>query len=62
MTPRPTVHRPRAGAFTLIEIMIVVAIMAMVMTMSVPMIYRLWHKAPMIKAIRDVKEVLSRAR
>ncbi len=48
--------------FTLVEIMIVVAIMGIVMTMSMPMVYKLWHKAPMIKAMRDVSEVLSRAR
>jgi prepilin-type N-terminal cleavage/methylation domain-containing protein len=48
--------------FTLIEIMVVVAIMGIVMTMSMPMVYKLWHKAPMIKAVRDVTEVLSRAR
>jgi hypothetical protein len=42
--------------------MIVVGIMGIVMTMSVPLVYKLWHKAPMIKAVRDVGEVLSRAR
>ncbi len=42
--------------------MIVVAIMAITMTMSAPMVYKLWRKAPMIKAVRDVGEVLSRAR
>jgi hypothetical protein len=36
--------------------------MGIVMTMSVPMVYKMWHKAPMIKAVRDVSEVLSRAR
>lgn len=63
---RPLGHWPchcalRRG-FTLIEIMIVVGIMGIVMTMSVPLVYKLWHKAPMIKAVRDVGEVLSRAR
>jgi prepilin-type N-terminal cleavage/methylation domain-containing protein len=52
----------RRTGFTLIEIMIVVGIMGIVMTMSMPMVYKLWHKAPMIKAVRDVSEVLSRAR
>jgi len=48
--------------FTLIELMIVIGIMGIVMAMSMPMVYKLWHKAPMIKAVRDVTEVLSRAR
>jgi prepilin-type N-terminal cleavage/methylation domain-containing protein len=56
------VNRPFAPAFTLIEIMIVVAIMAIVMTMSVPIVYKVWHKAPLRKAVSDVVEVLSRAR
>ena len=57
-------HAPRAThhAFTLIEIMIVVAIMAIVMTMSVPIVYKVWHKAPLRKAVSDVVEVCSRAR
>jgi prepilin-type N-terminal cleavage/methylation domain-containing protein len=55
-------HSPRRAGFTLIEIMIVVGIMGIVMMMSIPMVYKLWHKAPMIKAVRDVSEVLSRAR
>jgi prepilin-type N-terminal cleavage/methylation domain-containing protein len=49
-------------AFTLIEIMIVVAIMAIAMTMSVPIVYKVWHKAPLRKAVSDVVEVCSRAR
>ena len=52
---------PRHG-FTLIELMIVIGIMGIVMTMGMPMVFKLWHKAPMIKAVRDVTEVLSRAR
>jgi prepilin-type N-terminal cleavage/methylation domain-containing protein len=49
-------------AFTLIEIMIVVAIMGIVMTMSVPIVYKVWHKAPMRTAVAGVVEVLSNAR
>jgi prepilin-type N-terminal cleavage/methylation domain-containing protein len=53
----------RGGAgFTLIEIMIVVAIMAIAMTMSVPIVYKTWHKAPLRKAVTDVVEVCSNAR
>lgn len=42
--------------------MIVVAIMAIVMTMSVPIVYKTWRKAPMRKAVNDVVEVCSHAR
>ena len=42
--------------------MIVVAIMAIVMTMSVPIVYKTWRKAPMRKAVSDVVEVCSHAR
>ena len=49
-------------AFTLIEIMIVVAIMGIVMTMSVPIVYKVWRKAPMRQAVSDTVEVLSHAR
>jgi prepilin-type N-terminal cleavage/methylation domain-containing protein len=62
--PRTTRHASRFTfhAFTLIEIMIVVAIMAIVMTMSVPIVYKVWHKAPIRKAVSDLVEVLSNAR
>jgi prepilin-type N-terminal cleavage/methylation domain-containing protein len=49
-------------AFTLIEIMIVVAIMAIVMSMSVPIVYKAWRKAPLRQAVKDVVEVCSHAR
>jgi len=53
-------HRP--PAFTLIEIMVVVAIMAIVMSMSVPIVYKAWRKAPMRQAVKDVVEICSHAR
>src|ERR1035437_160168 len=49
-------------AFTLIEIMIVVAIMGIVMTMSVPIVYKVWRKAPMREAVKNIVEVCSHAR
>jgi prepilin-type N-terminal cleavage/methylation domain-containing protein len=62
MSPEPKVQSPESTAFTLIEIMIVVAIMAIMMTMSVPIVYKLWHKAPMQTAVREIVEVCSHAR
>jgi len=59
LNPQPsTLNR----AFTLIEIMIVVAIMGVVLTMSVPIVYKAWHKAPMSKAVSEIMEVCSHAR
>ena len=57
---RNTQQRPRA--FTLIEIMIVVAIMGIVMAMSVPIVYKMWRKAPLRQAVKDIVEVCSHAR
>jgi prepilin-type N-terminal cleavage/methylation domain-containing protein len=59
LTPHPS---PLHRAFTLIEIMIVVAIMAIVMTMSVPIVYKVWRKAPMREAVADIVAVCSHAR
>jgi Tfp pilus assembly protein FimT len=42
--------------------MIVVSIMGIVMAMSVPIVYKTWHKAPMRKAVSDIVEVCSHAR
>jgi hypothetical protein len=42
--------------------MIVVAIMATVMTMGVPIVYRAYHKAPMGQAVSELVEVCSNAR
>jgi prepilin-type N-terminal cleavage/methylation domain-containing protein len=52
----------RATGFTLIEIMIVVAIMGVVMAMSVPMVYHMFRKEGMRKAVTEVVEVCSNAR
>lgn len=49
-------------AFTMIELMMVVAIMGIVMSMGVPAIYHIWHKDSLAKSISDVVEVCSHAR
>jgi len=49
-------------AFTLIEIMVVVCIMAIVMGMTVPFAYRALHKEGMSQAVSEVVEVCSHAR
>lgn len=59
--PSPIASRLRA-AFTLIEIMIVVAIMGMIIAMSVPSIYQITRKEGMRRAISDLKDVCSNAR
>jgi prepilin-type N-terminal cleavage/methylation domain-containing protein len=61
---RPTVPASfrTAGGFTLIELMIVIAIMAIVMTMSIPLLYKATHREALNKAVRDMVEVCSQAR
>ena len=53
-------HAP--AAFTLIEIMIVVAIMGLILATGIPSIYRIWKKEGMRQTISDVREVLENAR
>ena len=50
------------GAFTLLEIMMVVAIIGLIMTMSVPSILRTMHQEPLRKAVNDVKTICYNAR
>jgi prepilin-type N-terminal cleavage/methylation domain-containing protein len=52
----------KVAGFTLIEIMVVVGIMGLIMTLGVPLVYRVWHKAPMNKAVADIVELCSNAR
>lgn len=49
-------------AFTLIEIMIVVAIMGLIAAMGVPSILQTFHKEGMRKAMSDVQDVCAEAR
>jgi prepilin-type N-terminal cleavage/methylation domain-containing protein len=49
-------------AFTILEIMMVVAIIGLIMTMSVPAILRTMHQEPLRKAVNDVKTICYNAR
>lgn len=49
-------------AFTLIEIMIVVAIMGMILAAGIPSLYHLFHKEGFRKTLADVVEVCDAAR
>lgn len=49
-------------AFTLIELMIVIGIMAVIVAMGIPMIYHTLHKEGLTKAVNDTVEVLGTAR
>jgi prepilin-type N-terminal cleavage/methylation domain-containing protein len=49
-------------AFTLLEIMMVVAIIGLMMTMSVPAILRTMHQEPLRQAVNDVLNICSHAR
>ena len=48
--------------FTLIELMMVVAIIGLLMATGVPAILSVTREAPMRKAVNDVTEICSRAR
>ena len=50
------------GAFTLMELMVVVAIIGLVAAMSVPSILAMRREAPMRRAVNDVLEMCERAR
>ena len=63
MVPRSALRVPRfRGAFTLIEIMIVVAILAIVLGMGVPPMFRMLRQEGMRAAVSDVLEVCQKAR
>ena len=55
-------HVTRHAAFTLIELMMVVAIIGLMMATGVPAILSVTREAPMRKAVNDVVEICSHAR
>jgi prepilin-type N-terminal cleavage/methylation domain-containing protein len=60
--PLATRHLPRSFAFTLIEIMIVVGILAIVMTVAIPAFVSAQNKRPMRAATENVLEACATAR
>jgi prepilin-type N-terminal cleavage/methylation domain-containing protein len=60
-TAQAAAGRP-AAAFTLIEIMVVIAILGIVATMGIPTIYQLRKKENLAQTVRDIFEVCAVAR
>src|SRR5581483_11253570 len=50
------------GGFTLIEIMVVVALLALILTMGIPAIYSALHRDPMTQTLKDLTEACRVAR
>ena len=61
-TSQTTIPPRRTRAFTLIEIMVVIGIMAIIFAIAMPSVYRQMHKDSMRQAVTDVLEACSRAR
>ncbi len=62
--PRPSTldPRPSARAFTLIEIMVVVAIMALILAAGIPSLYGIFHKEGLRKSMSDLIDTCTSAR
>jgi prepilin-type N-terminal cleavage/methylation domain-containing protein len=59
---RPALRTPHSRAFTLIEIMMVVAIMIIALAFSYPAISDMVHRAPMGQAVKDITDACRHAR
>jgi prepilin-type N-terminal cleavage/methylation domain-containing protein len=57
-----TRNRQTRRGFTLIEIMVVAGIIAVIMTVSIPAIYRHFHPDSIIKATREIMDICRDAR
>lgn len=68
LRPKPTLGPEVAGrwrpmsAYTLVELMVVVAIMGVIMTLAIPSMYRRLHPESMQKAVDDVRDACIEAR
>src|SRR5438477_4365353 len=65
-TPSPPLEgragERRAWAFTLIELMVVIAILGIILTVSIPAVYRYFHPNPLQKALDEILEACRDAR
>ncbi|MGV3772302.1 MAG: pilus assembly FimT family protein [Verrucomicrobiales bacterium] len=55
-------RRAKRSGFTLVEIMIVVAIIAVILTTSIPMVWKALNKNELAKAVNDITEGCKAAR
>jgi prepilin-type N-terminal cleavage/methylation domain-containing protein len=60
--PAPRVPSPAILAFTMIELMVVVAIMGVILAAGIPSLYRMMQKEGMRKVTSEVMEVCGKAR
>ncbi|HTY87717.1 MAG TPA: prepilin-type N-terminal cleavage/methylation domain-containing protein [Candidatus Acidoferrum sp.] len=58
----PSPVTPHASAFTLIEVMIVIAIIGLIAAMGVPSVFQIFRKEGMRRAVSDVQQLMGDAR
>ncbi len=59
---RPSPFVLRHSAFTLIEIMVAIGIVAIILTIAIPSVYQQMHKDSMRQAVSDLTEACAQAR